>query len=39
MQVCEGQQIDMNFEKRLTVSEEEYLNMIELKTAVLLQPV
>lgn len=36
MQVCEGQQIDMNFEDRLTVSEEEYLKMIELKTAVLI---
>jgi geranylgeranyl diphosphate synthase type II len=36
MQVCEGQQIDMNFEGRLTVSEEEYLNMICLKTAVLM---
>jgi geranylgeranyl diphosphate synthase type II len=36
MQVCEGQQIDMNFEKRVTVSEQEYLNMIELKTAVLI---
>lgn len=36
MQVCEGQQIDMNFEKRLMVSEEEYLTMIELKTAVLI---
>lgn len=36
MQVCEGQQIDMNFEERLTVSEEEYLRMIELKTAVLI---
>jgi geranylgeranyl diphosphate synthase type II len=36
MQVCEGQQIDMNFEERLTVSEEEYLKMIELKTAVLI---
>ena len=36
MQVCEGQQIDMNFEDRLTVSEEEYLTMIELKTAVLI---
>lgn len=35
MQVCEGQQFDMNFEKRLMVSEEEYLTMIELKTAVL----
>lgn len=36
MQVCEGQQLDMNFEKRLTVSEQEYLQMIELKTAVLI---
>ena len=36
MQVCEGQQIDMNFEGLLTVTEEEYLNMIELKTAVLI---
>ena len=36
MQVCEGQQIDMNFEDRLTVSKEEYLNMIGLKTAVLI---
>jgi len=36
MQVCEGQQIDMNFEQRLTVSEEEYLQMIGLKTAVLI---
>lgn len=36
IQVCEGQQLDMNFEKRLTVSEEEYLKMIELKTAVLI---
>ncbi len=36
MQVCEGQQIDMNFEERHAVSEEEYLNMIELKTAVLI---
>lgn len=35
MQVCEGQQIDMNFEDQLAVSEEEYLQMIELKTAVL----
>ena len=36
MQVCEGQQLDMNFEERLTVSEDEYLTMIELKTAVLI---
>jgi len=36
MQVCEGQQLDMNFEERPSVSEEEYLNMIRLKTAVLI---
>lgn len=36
MQVCEGQQYDMNFEEYLSVSEEDYLNMIELKTAVLI---
>jgi len=36
MQVCEGQQMDMNFEEVSSVSEEEYLSMIELKTAVLI---
>jgi len=36
MQVCEGQMMDMNYEERLTVSEEEYLQMIGLKTAVLI---
>ena len=36
IEVCEGQQFDMDFEKRLDVSEEEYLEMIRLKTAVLL---
>lgn len=35
-QVCEGQQWDMNFESLETVSEAQYLEMIELKTAVLL---
>lgn len=35
-EVCEGQQYDMNFEKYGTVKEEEYINMIRLKTAVLL---
>lgn len=35
-EVCEGQQIDMNFETSAAVSVEEYLHMIELKTAVLL---
>jgi geranylgeranyl diphosphate synthase, type II len=35
-QVCEGQQLDMDFEKRETVSLDEYVNMITLKTSVLL---
>jgi len=35
-EVCEGQQLDMNFERLPTVSEADYLNMIRLKTAVLL---
>lgn len=35
-EVCEGQQLDMNFESRDSVSEAEYLEMIRLKTAVLL---
>jgi geranylgeranyl diphosphate synthase type II len=34
--VCQGQQADMNFEKRDHVSLEEYIEMIRLKTAVLL---
>ena len=36
LQVCEGQQYDMNFESRLDVAVGEYLKMIELKTAVLI---
>ena len=35
-QVCEGQQLDMDFEKRETVGLAEYLQMIELKTSVLI---
>ena len=35
-EVCEGQQMDMLFECRESVSETEYLDMIRLKTAVLL---
>ena len=35
-EVCEGQQKDMNFETLPTVSEEDYIDMIRLKTAVLL---
>lgn len=34
--VCEGQQLDMEFEELQTVSIPEYINMIRLKTAVLL---
>lgn len=36
IEVCEGQQFDMEFENRVNVSEVEYLEMIRLKTAVLL---
>ena len=36
IEVCEGQQYDMNFEEKTHVTEEEYINMIRLKTAVLL---
>jgi len=35
IKVCEGQQFDMNFETRQSVSEEEYLLMIGLKTSAL----
>jgi geranylgeranyl diphosphate synthase type II len=35
-EVCEGQQWDMNFATRNDVTEEEYINMIRLKTSVLL---
>ena len=35
-QVCEGQQYDMNYEKKVQVSVEDYLKMIEMKTSVLL---
>ncbi len=36
LEVCEGQQHDMDFEERDDVSISEYLEMIRLKTAVLL---
>lgn len=35
-EVCEGQQLDMDFEKKEHVSLDEYINMISLKTSVLL---
>ncbi|MCD4694730.1 MAG: polyprenyl synthetase family protein [Bacteroidales bacterium] len=36
IEVCEGQQYDMNFETQKNISIEDYLAMIRLKTAVLL---
>ena len=36
LEICEGQQMDMDFEQRSDVKEEEYLEMIRLKTSVLL---
>ena len=36
LEICEGQQYDMDFEERYDVSIDEYLEMIRLKTAVLL---
>lgn len=36
IEVCEGQQLDMNFETLHNVTIDEYIKMIELKTAVLL---
>jgi geranylgeranyl diphosphate synthase type II len=35
IEVCTGQQLDIDYEKKGVVSESEYLRMIELKTAVL----
>jgi len=36
IEVCEGQQYDMNFETQENVSIDEYIRMIKLKTAVLI---
>lgn len=36
LEICEGQQFDMEFESRMDVTEAEYIEMIRLKTAVLL---
>lgn len=36
LEICEGQQMDMEFEERNDVSEAEYIEMIRLKTSVLL---
>ena len=35
-EICEGQQYDVNFETRTDVTEDEYIEMIRLKTSVLL---
>ena len=35
-EVCEGQQLDMDFEKTAAITLSQYLHMIELKTAVFL---
>lgn len=35
-EVCEGQQLDMDYEKHDTVQLDQYLNMVELKTSVLI---
>lgn len=36
IEIYEGQQLDVDFETRLDVTEEEYIKMIEFKTSVLL---
>ncbi len=36
IEVCEGQQLDMNYEDQANVTIEDYLDMIRLKTAVFL---
>lgn len=36
LHVCEGQQYDMNYETKSTITENDYLQMIELKTAALI---
>ena len=36
IEVCEGQQMDMDFEQRNHITQQEYIEMIRLKTSVLL---
>ncbi len=36
LQVCQGQQYDMDYEQSLTVSRDDYIRMVQYKTAVLL---
>jgi geranylgeranyl diphosphate synthase type II len=35
-EICEGQQMDMDFERTISISPDQYMQMIELKTAVFL---
>ncbi|UCD14012.1 MAG: polyprenyl synthetase family protein [Thermoplasmatales archaeon] len=37
LDICRGQQLDVEFEQRKMVTEEEYINMINKKTAVLFE--
>ncbi|EMR75404.1 geranylgeranyl pyrophosphate synthase [Thermoplasmatales archaeon SCGC AB-540-F20] len=37
LDICEGQQLDIQFEQRKMVTEEEYINMVHKKTAVLFE--
>lgn len=37
LNICEGQQLDIEFEKRKLVTEEEYIDMISKKTGVLFE--
>lgn len=36
IEICEGQQLDMDFEKKSVIAREQYIEMIRLKTSVLL---
>jgi len=36
IEVCVGQQLDIDFEKKAVITQDEYIRMIELKTAVLI---
>lgn len=37
LDICEGQEMDMDFEQRKTITEKEYIHMISKKTGVLFQ--
>jgi len=36
LKVCEGQQLDLDYEQKIEIKEEDYLQMIKLKTSALL---